>query len=103
QVVAVVERDLLTPFGLRTLSPHDPRYRPRYEGGVISRDSAYHQGTVWPWLLGPFIAAYMKVHGPGEPARKQAEQWLAGFREHLKTAGVGQVSEVLDGDAPHRP
>jgi predicted glycogen debranching enzyme len=90
QVVAVVERDLLTPFGLRSLSPRDPQYRGRYEGGVLSRDSAYHQGTVWPWLLGPFITASMKVN-------KHAGQWLDAFR------GLGQVAEVYDGDAPHRP
>ena len=61
-VVATVERELLTPVGLRTLAPSDPRYRPRYEGDQRSRDSAYHQGTVWPWLLGPFITAYLRVH-----------------------------------------
>jgi predicted glycogen debranching enzyme len=89
QVVAVVERELLTPFGLRSLSPRDPQYRGRYEGGVVSRDSAYHQGTVWPWLLGPFITASMKVN-------KQAGDWLAAFR------GLAQIPEVYDGDAPHR-
>jgi predicted glycogen debranching enzyme len=99
KVVGVVERDLLTPFGLRSLSPRDPQYRPRYEGGVVSRDSAYHQGTVWPWLMGPFITAYMKLNG----RKEQAWEWLSGFREHLTTAGLGQVSEVFDGDAPHRP
>jgi predicted glycogen debranching enzyme len=103
RVLEVVERELLTPFGLRTLSPRDPHYRPRYEGGVVSRDSAYHQGTVWPWLMGPFITAYVKVHGRTENTRKQAGQWLGVFREHLRTAGLGQISEVLDGDAPHRP
>src|SRR5207248_1243165 len=103
RVVEVVERELLTPFGLRSLSPRDPQYRPRYEGGVVSRDSAYHQGTVWPWLMGPFITAYAKVNGRTPKTRKQAGQWLAGFREHLSTAGLGHVSEVLDGDAPHHP
>jgi predicted glycogen debranching enzyme len=103
QVVATVERELLTPYGLRSLSPRDPEYRPRYEGNVVSRDSAYHQGTVWPWLMGPFITAYMKVNGRSQRARKQAAQWLDGFHDHLTTAGLGQVSEVLDGDPPHRP
>ncbi len=102
QVVDVVKRELLTPLGLRSLSPGDPRYRPRYEGGVMSRDSAYHQGTVWPWLMGPFITAYVKV-GTDEGAREQAGRWLDGFREHLREAGLGQVSEVADGDPPHRP
>lgn len=103
QVVAVVERELLTPLGLRSLAPGDPKYRGRYEGDVLNRDSAYHQGTVWPWLMGPFITAYLKVNGRTERARKQAERWLGGFREHLNVAGLGQVSEVADGDAPHRP
>jgi predicted glycogen debranching enzyme len=103
QVMGVVERELLTPVGLRSLAPGDPRYRGRYEGGVVSRDSAYHQGTVWPWLMGPFITAYLKLNGRTERTREQAEQWLDGYREHLSVAGLGQVSEVADGDAPHRP
>jgi predicted glycogen debranching enzyme len=102
-IVDVVTRELLTPLGLRTLSPHDPNYHPRYEGGVLERDSAYHQGTVWPWLMGPFISAYVKVHERSSDARKQAEAWLKPFEEHLKTAGLGQISEIADGDAPHTP
>ena len=102
-VIDVVERDLLTPLGLRTLSPHDPAYRPHYEGGVRDRDSAYHQGTVWPWLMGPFIAAYTKVHGRSHKARLRGERWLLPFIEHLNTAGLGQISEILDGDEPHTP
>jgi predicted glycogen debranching enzyme len=102
-VVHVVKRELLTPVGLRSLSPRDPAYRTRYEGGVISRDSAYHQGTVWPWLMGPFITAYMKVHAGDESARRDCEQWLRGFTDHLLTAGLGHISEVADGEAPHRP
>ena len=82
-------RELLTQFGLRSLSPRDPRYRPRYDGGVLSRDSAYHQGTVWPWLMGPFITAYIKINGDSEPARLQAENWLSGIRDHLADAGLG--------------
>jgi len=103
QVVGVIERELLTSIGLRSLAPPDPQYRGRYEGSVVSRDSAYHQGTVWLWLMGPFITAYLKVNGRTESARKRAEQWLSGFRDHLDIAGLGQVSEVADGDAPHRP
>jgi predicted glycogen debranching enzyme len=102
-IVDVVTRELLTPLGLRTLSPHDPNYHPRYEGGVLERDSAYHQGTVWPWLMGPFISAYVKVHERSSDARKQAEAWLKPFEEHLKTAGLGQISEIADGDPPHTP
>jgi glycogen debranching enzyme len=102
QVVAAVERELLTPYGLRSLSPHDPQYRGRYAGGIVERDGAYHQGTVWPWLLGPFITAYLKVN-PSQKARACAANWLAGLQAHLDDAGLGQVSEVFDGDAPHQP
>ena len=102
-VIDVVERELLTPLGLRSLSPQDPQYRPRYEGGVWERDSSYHQGTVWPWLMGPFITAYMKVNDRSEQAREQAARWLNGFGEHLQTAGLGQISEIADADPPHKP
>jgi predicted glycogen debranching enzyme len=103
RVVDVVERELLTPLGLRSLSPRDPQYRPRYEGGVSDRDSAYHQGTVWPWLMGPFITAYMKVNNRSSKARARAAQWLHAFGEHMRTAGLGHVSEIADGEAPHHP
>jgi predicted glycogen debranching enzyme len=103
RIVEVVQRELLTPLGLRTLSPRDKNYRPRYAGGVWERDSAYHQGTVWPWLMGPFISAYTKVHGHGTQAKNQAERWLQGFDEHLKTAGLGQISEIADAEPPHTP
>jgi predicted glycogen debranching enzyme len=103
RVVEVVEWELLTPFGLRTLSPRDPRYRGRFDGDPRSRDGAYHQGTVWPWLLGPFLTAYVKVHGRTAEARRRADQFLDPLRAHLWEAGLGQVSEVFDGDAPHRP
>ncbi len=101
QVVNRVERDLLTPYGLRTLATTDPRYRGRYEGDQRSRDAAYHQGAVWPWLLGPFFTAYLKVNGP--QSRDRIAQWLTPFREHLRTAGLGQISEIFDGDPPHHP
>ena len=96
RVLEVVERELLTPAGLRSLSPHDPQYRGRYEGGVVSRDSAYHQGTVWPWLMGPFLTAYVRLKGGSEPAR-----WLGAFEETLRTGCLGQIGEVADGDAPY--
>jgi predicted glycogen debranching enzyme len=96
KVVDAVERHLLTPYGLRSLAPSDPAYRGRYEGDGRSRDSAYHQGTVWPWLMGPFVTAYTKVHG-------QAPQWAEAFRRYVDEEGMGQVPEVFDGDAPHRP
>lgn len=102
-VVAAVERDLLTPVGLRTLAPSDPKYRPRYEGNAYSRDTAYHQGTVWPWLLGPFITAYIKVNDGSAAAREHALSLLQGLEAHLTEAGLGQISEIFDGDAPHLP
>lgn len=102
-VLAVVERELLTPFGLRTLSRRDPNYRGRFEGDMRSRDSAYHQGTVWPWLLGPFISAYVKAHRRDQVLREKVAGWLEPLRAHLTEAGIGQISEVFDGDPPHRP
>jgi predicted glycogen debranching enzyme len=102
-VVEIVERELLTPVGLRTLSPADPRYRGTYEGNQFSRDSAYHQGTVWPWLLGPFISAYVKVNGGSAQSRSRAHDLLRGIEKHLTEAGLGQISEIFDGDTPHHP
>jgi len=102
-VVEKVQQHLLTPYGLRTLAPNDPQYRGRYTGDPTSRDGAYHQGTVWPWLLGPFITAYVKVHGGSDAARRQAAEWLAPLNDHLSDAGLGHISEIFDGDAPHRP
>ncbi len=102
-VVEVVQIELLTPFGLRTLSPKDPAYCGRYAGSPESRDGAYHQGTVWPWLMGPFIEAYLKIHDFSPAARRQGRQWLSAFDEHIEAAGVGFISEVFDGDPPHNP
>ena len=102
-VVDVVERELLTRYGLRTLTPGDPMYRGQCAGGPEARDSAYHQGTVWPWLFGAFVRAYLKVHRNTSAAVGQAKLWLAGFERHLQEAGLGQISEISDGDAPHRP
>jgi predicted glycogen debranching enzyme len=104
RVVESVETSLLTPLGLRTLAPDEPGYRPRYEGGVAARDGAYHEGTVWPWLMGPFVEAYVRVHGDDAAAQARAG---AGFLEplsrELETAGLGHLTEVADGDPPHRP
>jgi len=102
RVVDAVQRHLLTPYGLRTLAPSDPQYRGRYEGGPVSRDGAYHQGTVWPWLMGPFISAYLHVNGRTPQTRSQVELWLEEFRRYIEEEGVGQVPEVFDGDAPQR-
>jgi len=102
-VVETVQQHLLTPYGLRSLAPSDPQYRGRYTGGPESRDGAYHQGTVWPWLMAPFITAYIKVNGSSEVARGQAEIWLSGLKDHLADAGLGHISEIFEGDPPHRP
>lgn len=103
KILSAVEKHLLTPLGLRSLAPSDPAYRPRYGGDVASRDSAYHQGTVWPWLMGPFITAYMRVHKASPEAHDKVRGWLSNFEEHLRTAGLGHISEVADGNPPHTP
>jgi predicted glycogen debranching enzyme len=103
QVLEVAERELLTPFGLRTLSPSDRQYRGIYQGNSWSRDSAYHQGTVWPWLAGPFFTAKLRFAEDQKKAVEETETWLAGFSRHLKEAGLGQISEIFDGNAPWRP
>jgi glycogen debranching enzyme len=81
----------------------DANYHGHYTGDQFSRDGAYHQGTVWPWLMGPFITAYIKVNGGSEAARAQADVWLCELKAHLQDAGLGHISEIFDGDAPHRP
>jgi glycogen debranching enzyme len=102
-VVACVERELLTPYGLRTLARGHPDYRGRYEGNAYERDTAYHQGTVWAWLMGSFVTAYLKVHERSPESLSTARAWLANFRAHLREAGIGQISEIFDGDPPHTP
>ena len=98
-VVAAVAQHLLTPLGLRSLAPGDDLYRGRYAGDVWQRDGAYHQGTVWPWLIGPFIDSHLAVYGD----RAQARRILEPLATHLGTAGLGSVSEIFDGDPPHTP
>jgi len=100
-VLEVVEKELLTPFGLRSLSPRHPDYRPRYAGDQFSRDSAYHQGTVWGWLLGPFISALVRVRGPA--GKSQAKEIIKNLACHFSDAGIGTVSEIFDADPPHEP
>lgn len=103
-VVASAQAHLLTPFGLRTLAPREPGYQPRYGGDPRSRDGAYHQGTVWPWLLGPFVDATLRVRGRTPSALADCARLLAPLEQHLFQAGcLGQLPEVFDGDAPHRP
>jgi predicted glycogen debranching enzyme len=90
---------LLTPFGLRTLSPDDPRYEFRYQGDQRSRDAAYHMGTVWPWLLGAYMDAAKRLHADPVPV----ETLLAPFLEHLSQAGLGTISEIFQPEPPYRP
>jgi predicted glycogen debranching enzyme len=104
RVTETVAQQLLTPLGLRSLGPNEPGYRGRCDGGVPERDGAYHQGTVWPWLLGPFIEAWLRQRGCSPEAKREADQrFLAPLRAHLGVAGIGHVSEIADGDPPHTP
>jgi len=103
-IVNTIERELVTPMGLRSLSPHDPAYRPRCEGGVAQRDAAYHQGTVWPWFIGGFVDAWLRVHGDDAGHRAEARRrFVAPLEAHLQVAGLGHVTEIADGDPPHAP
>jgi predicted glycogen debranching enzyme len=100
RVVECVEQRLVTPFGLRSLAPGERDYKPKYDGDLRARDAAYHQGTVWAWLIGPFIDAWVKVHdGEVTGARK----FLEGFRPHLREACVGSISEIFDAEPPFTP
>jgi predicted glycogen debranching enzyme len=96
-VLEQVQRHLLTPVGLRSLAPAHPDYKPTYDGDLRARDAAYHQGTVWTWLIGPFIDAWQKVH-PGE--QMAARRFLEGLVPHLGAAGVGTLSEIFDAEPP---
>ena len=96
-IVEMAEEKLLTPVGLRSLAPDDPQYKSTYEGDLLTRDAAYHQGTVWAWLIGPFIDAWLRVY----PDRKrEARSFLTGFPPHLSEAGMGTISEVFDAVPP---
>ncbi|HSU41245.1 MAG TPA: amylo-alpha-1,6-glucosidase [Polyangiaceae bacterium] len=103
-VVDAVERELWTPLGLRSLERGHPAYVPHYRGGVRERDGAYHQGAVWPWLMGPFVEAWVKCRNGTAAAKAEARaRFLAPLYAHLEQAGLGHVSEVADGDPPHTP
>jgi len=102
-VVRVVHDHLLTPLGLRTLSPVDRHYRPQYAGSWEQRDRAYHQGTVWPWLIGFFVEAHLLAEGRSETALAQARSYLAAFDDHLRQSGLGFINEIADGNGPHTP
>src|SRR5262249_49370526 len=104
RVVDTVQEKLLTPVGLRSLAPGDPGYRPHYEGGIFARDGAYHQGTVWPWLIGPFVEAWLRMRGGGAAARRGSRRrFLAPLYSHLDEAGLGHISEIADAEPPHTP
>jgi len=95
----VCARELLTPVGLRSLAPSDPRYAHRYTGDPRQRDASYHQGTVWTWLLGPYALAHHRVYGDAG----HALALLEGLAAHVDEACIGSISEIMDGDAPHSP
>jgi predicted glycogen debranching enzyme len=102
-VLNVVERELVTDVGLRTLARGEPGYVGRAGGNVAERDGAYHQGTVWPWLLGPYVRAYLRVEGRTPEALAHCRMLLRGLEPHLEEACLGTLGETFDGDAPHRP
>jgi predicted glycogen debranching enzyme len=101
QVLEVVKRELLTPKGLRTLSPKNIAYKGRYEGGYKSREEAYHQGSAFPWLLGHYCEGYLKIYG--ESGKVFIREIYEGFEEEMSRHGIGTISEVYDGDPPHLP
>jgi predicted glycogen debranching enzyme len=104
RVVDVVEARLYTPLGLRSLAPGEPGYAPRYVGGPRERDYAYHQGTAWPWLLGPFVEAWVRVRGATAEVRRAARvRFLEPLLAHLDDAGLGHLPEIADAEPPHAP
>ncbi|MEP7128727.1 MAG: amylo-alpha-1,6-glucosidase, partial [Chitinophagales bacterium] len=101
KILDVVKEKLLTPFGLRSLSVDDVNYKGWYDGDIVQRDGAYHQGTVWSWLIGPYIDALFNCYG--KAAKPEAQQAIQQLLLHLNDAGIGSISEIFDGDAPHKP
>jgi glycogen debranching enzyme len=99
----VLDGQLLTPVGLRSLAPGHFDYKPRYDGDLRARDAAYHQGTVWAWLIGPFVDAWLRAHPekPREP--REARRFLSGFESHLAEACLGTISEIFDAEPPYTP
>jgi len=97
--IDVVTRKLLTPYGLRTLSPDDSRYQPVYRGDQRARDAAYHMGMAWPWLMGPYLDAHLRIHADPDVV----EHALEPFRAHLWDAGLGTISEIFEPEPPYRP
>jgi predicted glycogen debranching enzyme len=104
RLVETVETNLLTPLGLRSLGPKEPAYAPYYEGGPAQRDGSYHQGTVWPWLLGAFVEAWLRIRGNSAEAKAEARtRFLPPLREHLYEAGLNHISEIADAEPPFTP
>jgi glycogen debranching enzyme len=97
-VLEVAQQRLFTPVGLRSLAPGHPDYKPRYDGDLRARDAAYHQGTVWGWLAGPFVDAWLKVHPDDD---RPVRQLMEGFGAHMREACVGSISEIFDAEAPY--
>jgi glycogen debranching enzyme len=100
-ILDIITKYLVTPRGLRTLSPNDDRYIGHYEGDVISRDMALHQGTVWPWLLGHYAETYLSIYG--KSGISYIENLFDGFEACMKEHGIGSISEIFDGNPPHLP
>jgi len=98
-MLKIVEEKLYTPVGLRSLSPDDERYIPFYGGDQYKRDSSYHQGTVWSWLLGPYVDALMKI----KSQKSKVKKIVGDFSYHLTEGCIGTVSEIFDAEAPHYP
>lgn len=103
RIIQKVWSELYTPYGLRTIAVNDPAYRGLYHGGPFERDGAYHQGTVWAWLLGRFIKAYVRFEAGGEQTGHNALDFISPFVDHIKDGGLGSISEIFDGDNPHYP
>jgi glycogen debranching enzyme len=102
--VDIVEQHLLTPLGLRTLAPGSPGYARECVGPPHQRDAAYHQGTVWPWLIGPFVEAWLRVRGHTPAAREEARnRFLPPLETHLTSAGLSHISEVTDAEPSFTP
>jgi predicted glycogen debranching enzyme len=102
-VVEVVRRELLTPVGLRTLAPGEPGYRGRYAGPQFVRDEAYHNGTIWPWPIGAFLSAYLRVHKNSPAAKDQCRKWLQPLIDHMEENCLGQIAEIFEAEEPYRP
>jgi glycogen debranching enzyme len=102
-VLRKIESELLTPVGIRTLSPADPCYQGRYAGGIVSRDRACHNGSAYPWLLGSYATALIRVHGQSPTTLAQIEHSVRPCIDHLLDNSLGQIPELFDGDSPHAP